>query len=214
MDKTLELMQFDVSYDADCNMGLMASIEPFITLRYKVLDRLAVGEVTKRGCEVYADKVPFLVDIDAEFGDDIAQLVAAGRSVEPVRIRPTRVIVNQPAVIVFFSDSTKVVSQARETDDFDLAMGLLVSCFKKVVGRRWMVDDVEWYLATAAEIILDCVMDPDSARCLSQIVRTWNFLMLRKRYRALTAMPSDLIEPMVEALDLTAMCLELEPSWQ
>lgn len=152
-----------------------------------------------------------MVDVDAEYGDDIARLVAAGRSVEPARVRPTRVIVNQPAVVVFFSDGTKVVSQARETDDFDLAMGLLTCCFKKVAGKRWRVDEVEWYLATAAEVILDCVMDPDAARCLSQIVRTWNFLMLRKRYRALTAMPSELIDPMAEALDLTAMCLELDP---
>ena len=210
MDKALELMQFEISCDYDRDSNFTTSLYTLLTLKYRVLDRLALQDVLKR----HADDARFLVDVDAEFGDGIARLVAAGRSVEPVRIRPTRVIVNQPAVIVFFSDGTKVVSQARDTDDFDLAMGLLVICFKKVAGKRWRVDDVEWYLATAAEVILDCVMDPDSARCLSQIVRTWSFLMLRKRYRALAAMPSDLIEPMAEALDLTAMCLELDPSWQ
>ena len=136
MDKALELMQFVISHDADWSTVGIVSTEEFLTLKYKVLDESAIHDVVIRRSETCADNRIYISKVDTDYGDDIARLVAAGRSIEPVRIRPTMVIVNQPAVVVFFSDGTKVVSQARETDDFDLAMGLLTCS-----SRRWRESD-------------------------------------------------------------------------
>ena len=60
----------------------------------------------------------------------------------------TKVIYNNPATIVFWSDDTKTVCKCRKPDTYNPETGLIICCLKKLVGgvevsrliNSWMLD--------------------------------------------------------------------------
>ena len=72
--------------------------------------------------------------------------------------RAERVIINEPATIVFFDDSTKVVTKCGEDDDFNPLFGVMACCLRKIGKNRvridaWepIIDILGGYLADAKE---------------------------------------------------------------
>ena len=53
---------------------------------------------------------------------------------EIVDIYITRILFNDPATIVFWSDGTKTVSKCRAPDTYNPESGVVLCCLKKVVG--------------------------------------------------------------------------------
>ena len=54
-----------------------------------------------------------------------------------LRLRITRVIFNDPATIVFWSDGTKTVSKCHPDDYFNKETGLAMAICKKILGYRF-----------------------------------------------------------------------------
>lgn len=50
----------------------------------------------------------------------------------------TRVIVNNPAVIVFWNDGTKTVVKCSKEDHFDAEKGVLLAVLKRMQGNPWV----------------------------------------------------------------------------
>ena len=50
----------------------------------------------------------------------------------------TRVIVNNPAVIVFWNDDTKTVVKCSKEDHFDAEKGVLLAVLKRIQGNAWV----------------------------------------------------------------------------
>jgi len=71
---------------------------------------------------------------------------------------PKRVIINDPATVVFFSDDTKAVTKAKDGDEYDPLFGIMACALRKVGKNRvridaWepVIDFLSSYLADAKE---------------------------------------------------------------
>lgn len=71
---------------------------------------------------------------------------------------PKRVIINDPATVVFFSDDTKTVTKAKDGDEYDPLFGIMACALRKVGRNRvridaWepVIDFLSSYLADANE---------------------------------------------------------------
>lgn len=71
---------------------------------------------------------------------------------------PKRVIINDPATVVFFSDDTKTVTKAKDGDEYDPLFGIMACALRKVGRNRvridaWepVIDFLSSYLADAKE---------------------------------------------------------------
>lgn len=53
-----------------------------------------------------------------------------------LNLKPTKVIFNSPATIVFWPDGTKTVVQTRGDDEFDPEKGLAMAIAKKALGNK------------------------------------------------------------------------------
>ena len=72
--------------------------------------------------------------------------------------RAERVIINEPATIVFFDDGTKVVTKCGEGDEYNPLFGVMACCLRKIGKNRvridaWepIIDILGGYLADAKE---------------------------------------------------------------
>lgn len=72
--------------------------------------------------------------------------------------KPTKVIINDPATVVFFSDDSKVVAKAKDGDEYDPLFGIMACALRKVGKNRvridaWepVIDFLSSYLADAKE---------------------------------------------------------------
>ena len=72
--------------------------------------------------------------------------------------KPKKVIINDPATVVFFSDDTKTVTKAKNGDEYDPLFGIMVCALRKVGKNRvridaWepVIDFLSSYLADAKE---------------------------------------------------------------
>ena len=50
----------------------------------------------------------------------------------------TKVTVNKPAIIVFWSDNTKTIAKCSKEDVWDAEKGLSICVLKKVYGSEWV----------------------------------------------------------------------------
>ncbi len=71
---------------------------------------------------------------------------------------PKKVIINDPATVVFFSDDSKVVAKAKDGDEYDPLFGIMACALRKVGKNRvridaWepVIDFLSSYLADANE---------------------------------------------------------------
>lgn len=74
------------------------------------------------------------------------------------RPMPKKVIINDPATVVFFSDDTKTVTKAKDGDEYDPLFGIMACALRKVGKNRvridaWepVIDFLSSYLADAKE---------------------------------------------------------------
>lgn len=72
--------------------------------------------------------------------------------------KPTKVIINDPATVVFFKDGSKVVTKAKDGDEYDPLFGIMACALRKVGKNRvridaWepVIDFLSSYLADAKE---------------------------------------------------------------
>lgn len=72
--------------------------------------------------------------------------------------KPAKVIINDPATVVFFSDNTKTVTKAKDGDEYDPLFGIMACALRKVGRNRvridaWepVIDFLSSYLADAKE---------------------------------------------------------------
>lgn len=74
------------------------------------------------------------------------------------RPMPKKVIINDPATVVFFSDDSKAVTKAKDGDEYDPLFGIMACALRKVGKNRvridaWepVIDFLSSYLADAKE---------------------------------------------------------------
>ena len=74
------------------------------------------------------------------------------------RPKPAKVIINDPATVVFFSDDSKAVTKAKDGDEYDPLFGIMACALRKVGRNRvtidsWepVIDFLSSYLADAKE---------------------------------------------------------------
>jgi urease gamma subunit len=74
------------------------------------------------------------------------------------RRKPKKVIINDPATVVFFKDGSKTVTKARDGDEYDPLFGIMACALRKVGKNRvridaWepVIDFLASYLADAKE---------------------------------------------------------------
>lgn len=84
--------------------------------------------------------------------------------------KPVRVILNDPATIVMWSDGKKTVSKARGGDEYDPLFGLMACVVRRLThNRAHSVDEYE-------DIIKSCVENHrtvDELRCLAKYLREY-----------------------------------------
>ena len=59
----------------------------------------------------------------------------------PFRKRPSKVIYNDPATIVFWNDGTKTIVKCHPDDVYDPEKGFLLCCAKKLMGNKGCYND-------------------------------------------------------------------------
>ena len=62
--------------------------------------------------------------------------------VEHVRVKPAKVIYNDPATVVIWSDGSKTVVKCHYGDAYDEREGFLLCCAKKLMGNTGVYNDV------------------------------------------------------------------------
>lgn len=78
-----------------------------------------------------------LLDIDlTTWGIKHDRDLAMAYAVKRASYKPSRVIFNPPATIVFWNDGTKTIVKCREDDNFDEEVGLAMAIAQKVAGDR------------------------------------------------------------------------------
>lgn len=65
--------------------------------------------------------------------------------------KPTKVLFNGPATVTFFDDGTKVVTKAKDGDEFDPLFGIIACMVRKVGKNRVTVDSWEPFIQFLAE---------------------------------------------------------------
>lgn len=94
----------------------------------------------------------------AVFDKLYAWVKAAGYINDDDSPKPAKVIINDPATVVFFSDNTKTVTKAKDGDEYDPLFGIMACALRKVGRNRvridaWepVIDFLSSYLADAKE---------------------------------------------------------------
>lgn len=98
-------------------------------------------------------------DIDGSFFDALlAWARLAGFFGRINRPKPSKVIINDPATVVFFDDNSKTVTKAKHGDEYDPLFGIMACALRKVGKNRvridaWehVIDFLSSYLADAKE---------------------------------------------------------------
>lgn len=65
-------------------------------------------------------------------------------------VPPIDIIVNKPAVIVFFADGTKTIAKCHKKDKFSLETGISICLTKKLLGSNNLYHELVGYLTDIA----------------------------------------------------------------
>ena len=68
---------------------------------------------------------------------------------------PKRVIINDPATVVFFSDDSKTVTKAKGGDEYDPLFGIMACALRKVGKNRVTIDSWEPVIGFLADYLAD-----------------------------------------------------------
>lgn len=106
-------------------------------------------------------------DIDGSFFD---ALFAWAKEAGFVRGRngakPTKVIINDPATVVFFDDGSKTVTKAKHGDEYDPLFGIMACVLRKVGRNRVTIDMWEPVIGFLA----DYLSDADECRLVADML--------------------------------------------
>lgn len=95
-------------------------------------------------------------DIDGSFFDALfawakeAGFVGGGNGA-----KPTKVIINDPATVVFFDDNSKTVTKAKHGDEYDPMFGIMACVLRKVGRNRVSIDSWEPVIGFLADYLTD-----------------------------------------------------------
>lgn len=95
------------------------------------------------------------VTVDGRVDDEVVESISewihdyfhVGRESDP---KPTKVVLNDPATVVFFEDDTKVVAKTHNGDEYDPLFGVMACVLRKIGKNRVRIDaweDVIGFLA-------------------------------------------------------------------
>ena len=71
------------------------------------------------------------------------------------RIEPKKVIINDPATVVFFNDGTKAVAKAKDGDEYDPLFGIMACALRKTGKNRVRIDEWEPVIDFLSSYIAD-----------------------------------------------------------
>lgn len=93
-------------------------------------------------------------DIDGSFFDALfAWAKEAGFLGRINRTKPTKVIINDPATVVFFDDNSKTVTKAKHGDEYDPMFGIMACVLRKVGRNRVRIDSWEPVIGFLADYL-------------------------------------------------------------
>lgn len=69
--------------------------------------------------------------------------------------KPTKVIINDPATVVFFDDNSKMVTKAKDGDEYDPLFGIMACALRKVGRNRVTIDSWEPVIGFLADYLAD-----------------------------------------------------------
>lgn len=78
-----------------------------------------------------------------------------------IMLKPERIIFNDPATIVFWSDGSKTVVKCSEDDTFDTYTGFTMAYLKKIMGSG----------KKAEKFIGDNEFEPETTKWISQLIK-------------------------------------------
>ena len=113
-----------VFFDIDCQEKLEAAGE--------LMTELSGMPCEVRGVTVEETWHPF-ESVVADVTFNVGSLRKLPKHHKP---RPTKVICNDPATIVFFDDGTKTVTKAHDGDAYDRVVGIAFCCLRKALRNR------------------------------------------------------------------------------
>lgn len=82
--------------------------------------------------------------------------------------RPNKVIINDPATVILWSDGTKTVSKCQDDDEYDPLFGIIACVVRKLGLNRVKVDAWEWVI----EFLANNLADADECRFISDVLAT------------------------------------------
>lgn len=71
------------------------------------------------------------------------------------RLKPSKVIINDPATIVLWDDGTKTVTKAKHGDEYDPLFGIMACALRKVGRNRVSIDSWEPVIGFLADYLAD-----------------------------------------------------------
>ena len=80
--------------------------------------------------------------------------------------KPTKVIINDPATVVFFDDNSKMVTKAKDGDEYDPLFGIMACVLRKVGRNRVTIDMWEPVIGFLA----DNLADADECRLVADML--------------------------------------------
>lgn len=106
-------------------------------------------------------------DIDGSFFDALfAWARQAGFFGRINRLKPSKVIINDPATVVFFDDNSKTVTKAKWGDSYDPLFGIMACALRKVGRNRVSIDSWE----PVIEFLADYLADADECRTIADML--------------------------------------------
>lgn len=82
--------------------------------------------------------------------------------------KPAKVIINDPATVVFFSDNTKTVTKAKGGDEYDPLFGIMACALRKVGKNRVRIDAWE----PVIDFLSSHLADAKECRVISDMLNT------------------------------------------
>lgn len=82
--------------------------------------------------------------------------------------KPTKVIINDPATVVFFKSGDKVVAKAKDGDEYDPLFGIMTCALRKVGKNRVRIDAWE----PVIEFLSSYIADAKECRVIADMLNT------------------------------------------
>lgn len=82
--------------------------------------------------------------------------------------KPEKVILNDPATVVFFKDGTKAVAKAKDGDEYDPLFGIMACALRKTGKNRVRIDEWE----PVIDFLSSYIADAKECRAIADMLNT------------------------------------------